>query len=729
MSSRRLVRCAIAALAAVVAAFIGGPARAGTSAQFNAGPKPSERIVTLITGERVLEISQPNGPVQFAALSGTQAAPLFTYRSAAVSYIVDAVARPFIGGKLDGALFDTANLTVTRGAQGIPVRVQWHGTSAPAMPWLIDQRAVGADVTGGIITASSGAQLREALSQQPASPTAVWAGPLSGVDRISFDGATQATLHTPYFVQHTLTINGINALGRPANGDALLILNTDDARKFVNFAIWGRGIIKLSVPNGHYALQGQFVTLGKTGGGAMRIVTINTKVRGDTTVTIDARAATSQVSVSTPLAYASGSATIGWQRSDAAGFGFFVSTVLWEFGDGLPPFRVYVASAPAPRVGSQAWFASFHLDSSATPAPYSYDLAFGSVGSTPVSQHYVATASQLASIRTGYFSDVPHRFSLELRSGTFPWQLAGGGFLNQFTAPLRRTEYVSASPALVWNQVVIEDPQTFAGLFLDSNRVFQAGQQATAKWGDGPVGPGLQVNTGAAANFQACPVCLDNGTLEFGLFPFGDNPPGHFGLPNFPTPGISETDRAVLQRDGVTIASGPDPQGAVPVPPGRAQYRLTYRVAMSAPFWTLSTKTVTTWQFSVPQSLSAPLPPSWTCFSGTSLGCSVVALMFPDYQLPLNLRNELPPGPVSFTLGIVHVLDVPVALKQADVEVSFDHGGTWQPAHVVHNGTGGYTVSYGNPAGASTASLRISVADADGSLLDQTIIDAYAISS
>jgi sulfate adenylyltransferase subunit 1 (EFTu-like GTPase family) len=51
----------------------------------------------------------------------------------------------------------------------------------------------------------------------------------------------------------------------------------------------------------------------------------------------------------------------------------------------------------------------------------------------------------------------------------------------------------------------------------------------------------------------------------------------------------------------------------------------------------------------------------------------------------------------------------------------------WTAAHVAANPAGGFTVSYTNLPGASTASLRIHVVDADGGVLDQTIINAYAI--
>ena len=57
----------------------------------------------------------------------------------------------------------------------------------------------------------------------------------------------------------------------------------------------------------------------------------------------------------------------------------------------------------------------------------------------------------------------------------------------------------------------------------------------------------------------------------FAISPFGDNPPGHYGGPNFPGPGLSETDSYTLLRDGATVSTGPDPLFvSVPIASGPA---------------------------------------------------------------------------------------------------------------------------------------------------------------
>jgi hypothetical protein len=335
----------------------------------------------------------------------------------------------------------------------------------------------------------------------------------------------------------------------------------------------------------------------------------------------------------------------------------------------------------------------------------------------------------LAAVDTRYFSDVGGRATGEGRLSFFPGQVFSAGTLDQFAAPMQRTEYITALPVLLWFQQVIQSLTSFAGFFFDSGNVFSAGETSAADWERGPVGPGVAAPSGGDTGLQVCPACTEAGTLEFAIYPFGDNPPGHSGLPNIGAPNVSETDAFDLLRNGVRVASGQDPLGlVVAVPAGPASYQLGYAVTMFAPWWTLSTDVTTQWTFKSPSSTQGVPPPGWVCFSGSASGCNVIGLMVPDYRLPVDLTNHVPSGPTLFQLGIQHILGVAIAATRATVSVSFDGGLVWTAAHVAANPASGFTVSYTNPSGASTASLRIHVVDADGGVLDQTIINAYAIS-
>jgi hypothetical protein len=736
VTHRHRIRSLTALLGSAAVAVLAGVAPAAAHHAAAATPVGSQQhhLITLVTGQRILESTGPDGKLAFSDAAGAAASPLLTFEANATWYAVPAVVMHSLGGQLDPGLFETAALAEAEaGTSGaVPVQVEWHGTTAPAMPWLLHQVASAPGVTDGVVTNASGAVLESALL----------AGPLPGVDRISLNGAVARPRRARSgFSLYTLTVNGIDGQGRPDTGDAAILLNTDNALNSagVGFEQWYHGVFKVSVPNGNYAMLGDFVHFstsanvnggGGPSGGTEQMAIVNFTVHGNTTVTVDARSATARISVTTPLPTDVGSGVATWQRDSKGMTGGTSFSSVWSLGGGVPAFKVFVSPTPAPSVGSQGWVVNYHLDSPATAAvAYSYDLSFGGLGAISARQHEKVRASHLATIATTYYSDISARLTLELRQSFFPWQFSSFGEFDTFNAPLERTEYVLAASDLVWGQLVVADPTSFDGFVQDSYRVFSPGTAPPSDWDRGPIGPGVAVNTGPVFVPQACPACTESGALEFEIFPFGDNPPGHFGLPNGPESGLTETDAYTLSSGGTVISSGQDPLGiSVPVTSGSAHYRLQYSVAMSAPWWTLSTQQTTTWSFSSPSSTSAPLPPGWLCFSGMSTGCSVIALMLPDYQLPESLTGDVASGPVTFQLGISHILGVPVAVTSAQVSVSFDGGTTWVTAHVTPSGSNSYSVSYKDPSHAGTAALRIHVTDADGGLLDQTILDAYAFS-
>jgi hypothetical protein len=714
----------VAAAALATSASIPGQA---TGAVQPLGPGANSQRLTLITGEQIEQRIDAAGRESLLSVSGPAPPPLLTYNLGSHSYVLPALAARFVAHGLDPALFDTQELAGAETLGVVPVIVTWHGSTRPSMPWLMNSNDSRRGSTSGEITATSGLQLQQDLAAQPRTSTNVWSGSLRGIDSIMLAASHPAPSASPRFNMRTLTVKGVDATGGPDTGDSATVLNTDFAPKFIGFASWNKGILKLSVPDGHYSAAGTFFSFSQSRA-SIELVVINFTVRGNTVVTIDARTATSRIRVSTPRVAPNGSGTAEWQRNSAAGGGVGVG-VGWSFGAGQPQTDVFVNPTPAPRVGTQSWIVSYHLDSPPSSHPYTYDLAFESVGAIPADQHYTATPSQLATVDTRYYSDVADRTTGEGRISFFPDQTFGFGTFDVFAAPLRRTEYVSARPELVWQQQVIDSIFTFGGAFFDSGNVFLPGQTTTADWGRGPQGPGTPEPTGGATPLQACPACIEANTLEFEIFPFGDNPSGHFGPPNFPSPDVTESDTFDLLRNGSTIASGQDPLGlAVPVPAGAARYQLGYDVAMSAPWWTLSTSTSTQWTFREPRSMQGVPPAGWACFSGSTFGCNVIDLMLPDYQLHENLTNQVAGGPTRFELGIQHVLGVSVGAVRATVSVSFDGGVVWSSASVSQTRNGEFSVSYTNPPGAGTGSLRIHVVDANGDALDQTVLNAYAIS-
>ena len=434
MTHRHRIRSLTALLGSAAIAVIAGVAPAAAHRAANATPVAAQtgRLITLVTGERILESTGPDGRVAFSEASTATASPLLTFEANATWYAVPAVVMHSLGGQLDPALFDTAALTEAESGapSSVPVQVQWQGAAAPAMPWLLHQVAASPGVTDGVVTNTSGAVLESALA----------AGPLPGVDRVSLKGAmTSPRRATAGFSLYTLTVNGIDAAGTPDTGDAAILINTDNAINSagVGFEQWYHGVFKVSVPDGHYALLGDFVAFSNSGAvngggpplrGTERMAIVNFTVHGNTTVTVDARAATARLAVTTPHPTDVGSGVATWQRDSKGTTGGTSFSSLWSFGGGAPPFSVFVSPTPAPSVGTQAWVVNYHLDSPATAAAaYSYDLSFGDLGAISANQRENVKVSHLATIATTYYSDVTDLPTLELRQSFFPWQFAAIG--------------------------------------------------------------------------------------------------------------------------------------------------------------------------------------------------------------------------------------------------------------------------------------------------------------
>jgi hypothetical protein len=341
------VRSLTALLGSVAIAAMAGalPAAAHQAATATPGSVQPDHLVTLVTGQRVLETASANGATVISAAPSV-ASPLLSFEVNSAWYAVPAAAVHSVGAQLDPALFDLAALSKAEAATPgqVPVQVQWQGASAPAMPWLLHPTTITAGVTDGVVTTASGPALQDALA----------AGTLTTISRISLRGAVTApSMPSAGFTLHTLTVNGIDFKGAPDTGDIAILINADDALRNagVGFAQWYRGVFKVSVPDGHYSLLGDFVHFSKTGvvagvgtpsGGQEHMAIVNVIVHGNTTVTVDARSATARVGVLTPLPTDVGSASATWQRDSQANGGTAFATG-WSIGGGAPPFSVYIS--------------------------------------------------------------------------------------------------------------------------------------------------------------------------------------------------------------------------------------------------------------------------------------------------------------------------------------------------------------------------------------------------
>ena len=94
----------------------------------------------------------------------------------------------------------------------------------------------------------------------------------------------------------------------------------------------------------------------------------------------------------------------------------------------------------------------------------------------------------------------------------------------------------------------------------------------------------------------------------------------------------------------------------------------------------------------------------------------------------LSMSGSAPAGTQVVHLTAGHLqLAKAVAVTGAKVAVSLDGGKSWHPA-AVSGSAGSYTASFSAPAGVQV-SLRTSAADAAGSTVTETLINAYQVAS
>jgi hypothetical protein len=530
----------------------------------------------------------------------------------------------------------------------------------------------------------------------------------------------------PHFPMHTLTVDGVDAAGKPA-GDALVdVVNVDDVRKFFGFQGFFKGVAKFSVPDGHYSAMSIFFSFNPNGPSTIRVVSLpQFTVAGDSSLTIDARTATSKLSVVTPRPATTQTQDVDIARTDARGF---------SFSDGLTTGDdvVYVSPTVPVTVGQLHYSARWRL--AAANGSYTYDVQFPTDGAIPAVQHYVVTPGQLATVSSRYYSEVA-RTGFELRFSFLPWQFIAFGLDLPLPQPLQRTEYVTANPDIVWIQSVTaftSDTGAFVGVDEDAPRIFSPGQRLTSAWNKQPIHPDVPVDVGTKFGVFGCPVCRLGDTVGLGLFPFADNAPGHVGFSDFDWPGLTESVSLTLYENGKQVAADPN-TGLYPLTPARADYRVVADTVRKAAYFQLSTSTHTEWSFASSHADgSGSLPAGWVCDLDGHTDCAVVPLMMARYDLPLSMSDRHAAGATSFDLAVDHLQGGPaLPVSTAGVSVSYDDGATWVPATATALGGGRFRVAYVTPARTATngyVAVKVNATDAAGGKLTQTVLRAYALS-
>lgn len=692
---------------------------------------PGATVITLVTGDQI-SVTGTGRTARFAARSGAPRSGFHQFRDqAGDDFIVPAIAYPYLGNGLDLSLFDVSALLrdgVT-GAARTPVTVtSAPGKAASAPPGV----SLGANNEAFLTPRSSGelgAALRRQIGADVAAGRRPGSTPLPGTASIALSGhRARAAAPATTGPLRTLELDETDETGAPAN-TLTMLTNADSTRHFTDYLPVVNGVAKVNLVPGHYLAATSFYTFDSAGNFTELRQVVRTAITvadspKPTTATLDARTATSQVTVATPRPASAVSQLPSVVFGDDSGG-------VSGFGDVIEGEPIYVNPQPAPRVGKVHYVLQWNGIAADGSDSYRYDAAFAEDHGIPANQRHVLRAGQLATVRHEVYGDplatMPGQF---LAVATDPLLSAGSlSFFPLFMPqkmPGRFTEYVATQPHGIWFQGV----QTGSDLTIEASvRTFAAGRGYHVEWLHGPLAPQFGQYP-AAENY--CVACTAGTSLEIVPSFVGDSEPDHSETFFGPA---AMTGHFKLTRDGTVLADSDSRLSAFVQadPQTPSTYVATTDIDLSAvPEMSQGTRSHTelTIKYDPAGDPGSTLPAAAGCLAGTATApCQVLPVVSARYQLATDDRNTSTSPVQRMTLTVAHLSydghGSHAPITSAAVTVSFDGGVTWTPAKVTGS-AGHYTVSWPNSGAAgSSPSLRVTATDAAGNAIDQTIEKAY----
>jgi hypothetical protein len=761
MPSALLRRAALAAaLPVLLGAATAGTALAGPTtatrvdpAAPRAGAPPETTALTLINGDRLLTSADGNGrhsSVVLKAPGSGLSTSLVTLRSGSQELVIPWAALPYLGRGLDPRLFEVGALRRAERDGRLPVTVRYTGRR-PALPGVtVTSQAQGLEQ--GYLTAFSARAFASALAAQMMSDHShgnygtdgLFAGGLN----ISLPGTAPARAR-PDFKTHTLTVKATNLAGQPDTGDLVQVFNVNDKAVFgVGGEDWlndfYHGSAKYSAPSGTYWAMALFFKFSKRSADLRMDVLPQFTVAGDTTIRLRARAATSKVTVVTPrraifqdrgvtvIRSAHGQVTTGGVDADGAGSTVWVNPTSARPSDGtLQAFTNALLTSPPGR-----------------GVPYAYTLNFvGPRGIIPP-QHLVARPDSLATISERYYQDVPSQGAWSVIGGTAAQfeDTIFSALALPLNLPGRQVQYVSARPAMAWQDRYWEFADGLVGGQTDVLRVLHGGQHLDEDWNRFPLHVGT--NIGGPRFTAALPSAVRAGNnLILDITPFSDNQRGHLGTGynNGLLPGSHSkiTGTYALYQNGKKIAGGDAVKAAEGGATLFAEQKLSSRsstirfvlnAARTGRNYRLSTASRDVWTWKSRPQPHAVVPVPWLCGftpSGRPVQrCAVQPMLTLSYRVPgISLAGTTRPGRQVLDLTVGHLPQAAQSrITRAAVRVSVNGGRTWQRTSIRPAGTGRFQVQF-TVLRSREVTLQVTARDATGATITETILGAYRTSA
>jgi hypothetical protein len=698
----------------------------------------ASRLITLINGDRLDVRATPGGNPMIALEPGAATGSLLSLRLGGGTYELPADALPYLGRGLDPDLFSLSYLSrIERGGR-LPLAISYSGRR-PSLPGVVITRSGHGSASGYLTAASArvfGAALERQFRADHQRATYGQDGLFAGRVQIALAGAPAAAQPRPFYQMHTLTVRGRDQQGRPDTGDTITVFNAANPEifgvLFEGSSFFYRGQARFSVPAGTYWAIGDFITPNFT---AEKLTVLpQFRVRGNTTITVSERAATSEITTATPRPAVTQQVEFEMIRTGQPGV---VNSATW-IDNGL---ALWVS--PTTRRPTYGGFRTYTSATLTSPpgtrgVPYTYNLQYQGPNGLIPPQHYVVTTATTATVTERFYQGVKTAGGW-VAFGFFPAQL-GLLFAQvvQINLPGVQTQYFSAAPDLVWQAEYQEFLNENTGGQSDSFRILAPGQQLTEDWGAYPLHPqpDVQLLTGKLAELlPEYPSAFRIGSqLYLGESPFSDSYPGHYGFGYEGVPGSTSIDSYAVYQNGRRIADGNPVYGIAPV--GVSQKPSVIRFEQSTATWgaefPLSPSSTTVWTWRTRAEPNAKVPGSWFCgvtaAFKTIQRCAVQPLLTLGYQVQgLSLTGLTPAGPQQVNLSVGHLqASAAAAVTGATASYSLNDGQSWRRAAVTGAGAGQFQIGFSAPAGVDVT-LRVSATDAAGGSITETIVRAYGV--
>ncbi|NEA62855.1 S8 family serine peptidase [Streptomyces sp. SID12488] len=495
---------------------------------------------------------------------------------------------------------------------------------------------------------------------------------------------------------YDLTVRHLDLKGKPAARSETGVQGLDN-QIWQDYSDDTDGEFTIRLPKGRYSLEGRIDT-GATpdarSGELALLLNPKFSLSRDTTLVMDARKA-KPIRITVPDSRA--------KHTDGTfNYGFDIA--------GNQSISTYMGSFGNLRVGQ---FGA-RLPAGEAFAQYNGTWKHGSTSYRPVWNRTGDLSGFTANLKRGQFAKITIPVGTPVKGKSAALTAApltpGGSWFAFYqgtrSLPGGFTDYVL--PGVKWRYAVSQEggkdadgePVWDGGQWTPKPRSYTAGKEYTERFNTGVFGPHL---TGPLTDGEDRPGAVRMGDTFLAYLPLFSDGAGHVGDSRY------SRARSTLYADGGTrVFAIDEPLNGVSyeLPAGKRTFRLTTDVSRPTTLSSVSTRVTAEWTF--------------TSAHVTGVG----------QRLPLSVVRFTPRLSSATTAKAGTRFSVPFTVEGAATartarklafSVSYDDGRTWHPAKAV----GGKRLDLSHPAKAGTVSLRVTLTDAAGNTLKQTIHRAY----